>query len=373
VALQILILEPYYSGSHKSWCDGLKSHSSHGITLFTLPGRHWKWRLHGAAITFANQLSNSKKDDFDLILASSLMDVSLFKSLLPKKYSNTPLGVYFHENQMTYPISPKDTDSKQNRDHHYSFINLSSALSADFVLFNSEYNERSFLSGAEELLRAMPDFQELVSLEKVKKKSQVLPIGLRLSEIDAIKKSHPRSPKNLSRFIWNHRWEHDKNPEEFEEILLKLYSEEFQFEVRLLGEQGPACTSSFIKLKRELKELTFVPEVPLSWEAYICELLNGDIELVTSHHDFFGLSVLEAIYCGNYPILPRRLAYPEHFEDYSSFYDSKEEALSLLRARLTRLKEGAEAPFIPQNKIENYRWETLITQYDDAFFRFSQK
>jgi len=32
---------------------------------------------------------------------------------------------------------------------------------------------------------------------------------------------------------------------------------------------------------------------------------------ITSNQDFFGGSVVEAIYCGAYPILPRRLTYPE--------------------------------------------------------------
>ena len=37
----------------------------------------------------------------------------------------------------------------------------------------------------------------------------------------------------------------------------------------------------------------------------------ADILPVTSNQEFFGASVMEAIYCGTKPILPNSLAYPE--------------------------------------------------------------
>ena len=53
--MKILFIEPYYSGSHKQWIDSYKKYSKHSIDLLTLPGRYWKWRMHGGAITIANE------------------------------------------------------------------------------------------------------------------------------------------------------------------------------------------------------------------------------------------------------------------------------------------------------------------------------
>ena len=56
--MKILIIEPYFEGSHKSWTLEFQKFSTHTIELLTLPGRHWKWRMHGGAITLAQQYNN---------------------------------------------------------------------------------------------------------------------------------------------------------------------------------------------------------------------------------------------------------------------------------------------------------------------------
>ena len=49
--MKILILEPFFTGSHKDWAEGFKFHSKHEVQILSLPGRFWKWRMHGGAIT----------------------------------------------------------------------------------------------------------------------------------------------------------------------------------------------------------------------------------------------------------------------------------------------------------------------------------
>ncbi|MBT8189136.1 MAG: DUF3524 domain-containing protein, partial [Bacteroidia bacterium] len=59
--LSILILEPYYTGSHKKWADDIDNHSDHTIELITMPGRFWKWRMEGSAI-YLSEVMNSRKE-----------------------------------------------------------------------------------------------------------------------------------------------------------------------------------------------------------------------------------------------------------------------------------------------------------------------
>ena len=56
--MNILYIEPYYSGSHKRWIDSYKKYSNHTIKILHLPGNKWKWRMLGGAVTLANQFLN---------------------------------------------------------------------------------------------------------------------------------------------------------------------------------------------------------------------------------------------------------------------------------------------------------------------------
>ena len=59
--MKIFIVEPYYGGSHKQWADTYQKTSRHEVTIYGLPGRHWKWRMEGAAIELANRLNQVKE------------------------------------------------------------------------------------------------------------------------------------------------------------------------------------------------------------------------------------------------------------------------------------------------------------------------
>ena len=47
--VRVLLVEPYYGGSHKAWADGYGAHSAYEVTLVSHPARFWKWRMQGGA------------------------------------------------------------------------------------------------------------------------------------------------------------------------------------------------------------------------------------------------------------------------------------------------------------------------------------
>ncbi len=94
--LSILFLESFYGGSHRSFAYGPASHSEHRIEVRGLQAWNWKWRMHGSAVTFAEELvapPEGRGDagvlragtlPYDLMVVTSLLDVSdlaLFNSI----------------------------------------------------------------------------------------------------------------------------------------------------------------------------------------------------------------------------------------------------------------------------------------------------
>lgn len=358
--LNIVLLEPFFSGSHKQWAEGLQKYSQHKIEILSLPGRHWKWRMHGGAVSLAKQFNElDYKPDF--ILSTSMLDFSTFLGLTKEKSAGIPTAVYFHENQLTYPWSPQDRDVKHKRDNHYAFINYTSALVADQVFFNSAYHKNSFISAIPKFLNQFPDKQEKENINLIKSKSNVLHLGMDLAPFDEFE-YHPTNENPI--LIWNHRWEYDKNPEEFFEALFKLDEAGIEFGLIVLGEQNdvnpPIFDEANSKLKNRIVHWGYVE----NFAEYAHLLWKADILPVTSNQDFFGGSVVEAMYCGCFPLLPNRLAYREHLAD-----QQKEVCLYEDGELLNRLK-SIIAHWENQRfttVVGKYDWSLQIDQYDSIF------
>ena len=81
--MQIALLEAYYGGSHKAWADGYRDFSAHEVRLITMPAQFWKWRMQGGAVTMARLLDWQP----ELILASGMLDLSLFRALTWRRFA----------------------------------------------------------------------------------------------------------------------------------------------------------------------------------------------------------------------------------------------------------------------------------------------
>jgi len=368
--MNIWLLDPYFTGSHKQWALELQEYSRHKVSLLTLKGRHWKWRMHGGAVSLAKMALN-KKEKPNLFLATSMMDVTTFSSLTRNAFHNVPIALYFHENQWSYPLSPNDTDLQHKRDQHYGFIQYVSALAADVLLFNSSFHLENFLEGCQKFLRSMRDFKELETISILKNKSSVLPLGLDLKRFDKyqIKKEKNQTPL----ILWNHRWEYDKNPEGFFNTLFKIDKEKIPFHLVLLGANKEGKDPPiFTKAKEYFGERILVSGHQESFENYASWLWKSDISFITSHHDFFGISAVEALYCNCFPIYPNRLAYPEHFKKNSQLYlyDDEDQAYKMLKKALTE-KSFHNKPTL--NKAKEYDWTEMAPHYDQSFLNLKNK
>jgi glycosyltransferase involved in cell wall biosynthesis len=363
--MKICLLEPFHAGSHAVWAEEYARYSRHNVELMTLSGRRWKWRMHGGAVTLARHFMESESQP-DLLLASDMLDLTTFLALTRKKSADLPTAVYFHENQLTYPWSPNGANPAQQR-AHYSFINYTSALAADAVLFNSHYHLDAFTSQLPGFLKGFPDQNELDSVDVIKAKSEVLHLGLDLQRFDEHRQERPEEVVKPPLILWNHRWEYDKNPEEFFQALYRLQEEGVSFEVAILGESYRNCPPVFSEARQRLGEQIIHFGYAESFADYAHWLWRADILPVNSNHDFFGASVVQAIYCNCTPLLPRRLAYPEHLpaEMQDRFlYDDFDDLLKHLRAML---QNPVRQDGVLRSHVAHYDWQEQIERYDELF------
>lgn len=362
--MNLLIIEPYFTGSHKRWAEEYAKFSEHQVELLTLSGHYWKWRMHGGAVSLAAKY-HDLDHDFDLILVTDMLDLSTFQALTRQRTHHIPYAIYFHENQLTYPWSETDRDVAAGRDNHYGFINYASALCADSVLFNSKFHKYSFLDALPNFLKGFPDNNELNTIEQIKAKSEVLYLGLDLKAFDGIESRE--SASEIPIILWNHRWEYDKNPELFFETLYLLDKKGLEFELVLLGENFSQQPDCFEKAKEYFGSRVLHYGYVESFEEYASWLHKADILPVTSNQDFFGGSVVEAMYCGCTPLLPNNLAFPEHIPAYlqkKHLYNTKEEFVTVFEYMITNF---SLAKTECSKWVEHYDWEEIAPVYDSTF------
>lgn len=160
--------------------------------------------------------------------------------------------------------------------------------------------------------------------------------------------------------VWNHRWEHDKDPDLFFSTLYGLKAEGVDFRLIVLGKsfrQGPKV---FAEAREVLSDRIIHFGHVRSRSDYLAILSRTDIVVSPARHEFFGLAVLEAVRAGCRPLLPRRLVYPELFSD-EFLYDEHE-----LRARLrTLLTRGRLARKQARDLTERFGWQQLSPSYEE--------
>jgi glycosyltransferase involved in cell wall biosynthesis len=363
--MKILVIEPYMTGSHAAWAREYAGHSGHDVSVLGLEGRHWKWRMHGGAITLARRFLAAGKRP-DLIVATDMLDLTIFLSLTRELAAETKTVVYFHENQITYPWSERDRDRARDRDVHYGFINFASALAADAIAFNSGYHRRAFMEGLGPFLQAFPDHNETGAVGVIEGKSHVLPLGVDLKRLDRYRVGRPAGQKPL--VLWNHRWEYDKRPEEFFETLFQLHADGVDFEVAVLGENFDVIPGIFLEARKRLGQKIVQMGYAEDFAEYASWLWRADILPVTSIHEFFGASMVQAAYCNCYPLLPDRLAYPEHIpaeRRADHIYADEAQLAGMLKDRILNIDETRSV--CARDFVARYDWGVIAPGYDGFF------
>ncbi|XP_044293930.1 glycosyltransferase-like domain-containing protein 1 isoform X4 [Varanus komodoensis] len=352
---------------------------------------------------------NSTEWMWRILFASSVLNLTELVALRPD-LGKLKKVLYFHENQLTYPVQ-----KCQERDFQYGYNQILSCLVADIVVFNSAYNMESFLTSIGKFMKLIPDHRPKHLEKLIRPKCQVLYFPVKFPDISRFMPEHKlphiekapdsegtgdtclfmalpfqeksggttglrnsntlgcgseqselqseqssswpetpqnqpatlekvekpvssKSPKPYQRedsqsvtfnltivsdssgcqqkplhIVWPHRWEHDKDPESFFKVLLRMKEIELSFHVSVLGETFTDVPDIFSEAKKTLGSSVLHWGYLPSRDEYFQVLCMADVVISTAKHEFFGVAMIEAVYCGCYPLCPKALVYPEIF------------------------------------------------------------
>ena len=381
-----MLVEPFFGGSHRQFIDllveRLLAPSGANLTLATLPAKKWHWSMRTAALSLSERLpvlpAGGTPDAAATLFASSYTNLPELLALRPD-LAHARKVLYFHENQLTYPTQLAEP---RERDFQFGWIQVMSSLLADVVAFNSAFNMHSFLGAIDGFMRRIPDPEQRVLglAERIRPKCRVLYFPLTLCP-RLPPQGDTADPARRLQIVWNHRWEYDKCPEQFLDCLQRLEAGGGDFGVVMLGAAPSADPPAFFESHRQ--RLSAAGR--LDWwgfaedrEQYLQLLRGADVAVSTAAHEFFGVAMLEAAFCGCYPLVPDSLVYPEIFAAEHRWKDPSD-----LVRRLRELCEGggagrvrrwrADASAREALRLGRFTWDCLRPAYADLLGVASEK
>lgn len=368
--MNILAVEPFYSGSHKAFLKGLKEHSGYNIIPVNLSYKGWKWRMHGDSVALAGMV-NEIKEEIDLLFVSSMTNLPAFLALTNPRFAGTPKIMYMHENQFTQPIP-----ENEERDLTYCYINYLSMLAADRLIFSSNFHKEDFMKALPAFLENYPDDKHYYTIDKIAEKSLVMYPGLDLKRFDA--QPDTRKSNKSPAIVWNQRWQFDRNPAMFFRVLNRLNDIDLKFDLILAGDTQHEKPEEFEKAwERYGRHITHFGYVE-NKKNYSKLLHSGDIVVSTATYEFFCVAIMEAIYCGCHPLVPNRLHYPELIPKSLQkpllhapvLYNTEDDLFHYMKDLLT----GETQP-LPKTSLQDINkrldWSNKIGEYDAMFKEFA--
>ena len=350
---RVLLAEPWFGGSHRAWAEGLARHSSHDISIVSLPPTLWRWRLRAGAAPLAEALAAeiARSGQPDVLLVSGLVDVAaLLGHLRPRPA--LPVVVYMHESQLLYPTVSGAVDADA------TLRNWESWRAADAVWFNSAFHRHAVEAALPAWLAGQPEMIPDAVVDRVTARFDVVPVG-----VEAPVGVRPE-PGPVPTIVWPHRWEPDKAPAVFGRALAKLVAAGLDFRLILAGDDPAESSdrSAIIETHRD-RVMACGPFPGAEFQQLLHE---ADIVVSCADHEFFGIGTVEAMLAGCVPVLPNTLSYPDIVPE--KFHDAVLYPSGSFGTRLVdivgSLDEARRAISGLASSLEPLTWPEAITRYD---------
>lgn len=327
--------------------------------LFSLPGKNWQCKARTSALYFSQTIPLANEQKYTVLFTSSVLNLAEFLGVRPDLQKCHKI-VYFHENQLA-------SSNVRENDCQFGLNQIMTCIAADQIIFNSNFNMTSFLNGIDGFLSINADFKQRNLKENISVKSQVLYFPISFHHLpshgrDGRFSKNPDNERKILHLVWPHRWDHDKNPQLLTNVLQELNKRQVDFKISILGQQTiPDCFSTIkTELGAKLVHFGFIS----SKDEYFRCLLAADVVISTAGYEFYGISMLEATFCGCLPLAPNKLVYPEIYP-VQNLYNTSNQLIKILynwcRNRNAFLRE--RECFFQNFNFEKYSAQLLVPKY----------
>lgn len=355
---RLLFIEPYLTHSHRAFAEGLMAHVPGRWTMLGLPGRNFRWRMRGAPLYLANTAANILNKQWDGLVCSSMLALAELRGLVPA-LASVPATVVFHENQLAYPAPGQADVTMQRRDLYLALSNIAAAAAARRVVFNSRFHRDEFLGAATQLFAKLPDMRPHGMVEEIERRSIVLPIPINDTKGGGIDRKERAGPL---RIVWNHRWEHDKDPDALFEALFAMADQGTEFAAAIIGPR-PARWPTVFDQAAERLGLRLQQLGPAETRREYWQWLHwADVAISTARQEYFGLSMVEAAWAGCMPVVPGDLVYPELYPEQCLYQrGGLRERLGALVENPVEARKGNW-----RDLVQNFTWTAQTPAWQNA-------
>lgn len=146
-----------------------------------------------------------------------------------------------------------------------------------------------FLDNISKIVKLIPDYKPKYLRDDIEPKCKVLYFPIDFTQITL--KNMEDNDHNVLHIVWPHRWEFDKDPKTFFDVLKQLKQNKIKFRVSIIGEVFQDVPEVFGEAQKIFEEEILNFGFIESKEEYYDVLRRSDVVVSTAQHEFFGVSM----------------------------------------------------------------------------------